>query len=225
MNCPKCGYMMQASDKDCPRCVPAFVITPTIAPPPIKPPPTNPVPPRAPSPTALPPRAPLKMEKPREPITPIQIGVGIILAVGMFFLLLQFRSWRQDQREQRNAQMYAPFSGGPPSAVGPQSNPGAFPGQLNTSPQMAGTQRNQGSENLQKMQQQTNEMHQRNLEQLQQQSANAQARLSEMQRQNMERMQNMNSGPGGARGIGPGAIGPGGIGPGPQFGGGGFGRR
>ncbi len=232
MECPKCGYMMQRSDKDCPRCVPAFVITPTIAPPPQRPqaanplpPPShpsvaNPIPPKPPISTPLPPRAPLKMEQPREPITPIQLFVGILLAVGMFLLLLQFRGWRQDGRNQRNAKMYEPFSGGPPSMPGQSSNQGVFPGQQNVRVQPGGPQNNPALENLQKMQQQTHDMQTRNLEQMRQQQNDAQTRLNEMQRQNTERMQNMGNRMGGPRGMGPGATGPG-----AQFGGGGFGGR
>ena len=161
-----------ASQTECPRCTPQFDISapkPVIAPPPKPALPNFTPPPKAPT-------APLKMTKPQEPISPRQLIVGIVLAVGMFLLLLQFRTWRRDMRAERNARMYEPFMGGPPAA---QTQP--FGNDMNTGQPtvvvpLKSNQNTAAAENMQRMQQQMQEMQNKNMEQMQQRAAANQER-------------------------------------------------
>ena len=179
MQCPTCGYMIQAFENGCPRCSKAGVATPHVS-------------------TPTTPKPPLKMQQPREPLTPIQLGVGILLAVGMFLLLVQFKSWRQDMRARRNDQMYAPFSMGAPNANSsvPNAGPGQFP------------QNNVGAGNPGFGGQPPQVPGQSGLDAARQRADEAQARMNDMRNQSIERMQSHQPG-----GMGPGPMG---AGPGPM---------
>ncbi|MEP6754630.1 MAG: hypothetical protein ABJA67_03940 [Chthonomonadales bacterium] len=177
--------MIQAFENGCPRCQPNAQKAAAAPTPAFKP---------------TPPKPPLKMQQPREPLTPIQLGVGILLVVGMFSLLVQFKSWRQDLRARQNEKMYAPFSMGAPNANSsvPNAGPGQFP-QNNAGPGNPGF----GGQPLQVS-------GQSGVDAARQRADEAQARMNDMHNQSMERMQSHQPG-----GMGPGPMGR--VGPGGRF--------